>query len=392
MKIHTKAVHAGDRKPAPVEIPVSTPIHTAASFITPTTADQDRVFGGEQKGFAYQRYTNPTNEALEAQIAAMENGHGALACASGMAALQLALQTALLERPRTLLAARDIYGATIKLVHDIMGPWGLQTVWVDTNDLQAVERACQEHQPGALLIETISNPLLRVSATDGLAAICRRHKAALLVDNTFATPLLERPLELGANMVIHSTTKYLNGHGDVLGGIIISDEQHFETLRRLSRVAGPVMGPFEAYLTMRGAKTFPLRMERHCENATRLAAWLSEHEAVEQVFFPGRHDHPDREIVERLLPERMYGGMVSFEIRGARKAQIFAFLDRLRMVVCATSLGDVHTMALYPWISSHRDVPPAHKAEMGVRENLVRVSTGIEDIGDIIADFAQALA
>ena len=391
MKIQTKAVHAGDRKRPQQQIPVSTPVHFAASWICADQAEQDRIFAHEQHGYAYSRYANPTNDALEELVAALENGHGALACSSGMMALQHALTAALLERPRRVLCARDIYGATLKLLYDVMGPFGLQTELVDANDLAAVEAALDRFRPGALLVETISNPLLRVADLAGLARLCRARKAALIVDNTFATPLLARPMELGAHLVVHSSTKYLGGHGDTLGGLIVSDEEHHETVRRFSRVAGPVMGPMEAYLTMRGIKTFPLRMERQCRNAAALAAWLRRHPKVERVFYPDDPAHPDAAVVRRMLPEGLYGGMVSFEVKGAGREQIFAFLDRLKLCVRATSLGDVHTMVLYPWIASHRDVPPEQKAAMGLRENLVRFSVGIEAVEDIMADIEQAL-
>jgi cystathionine gamma-synthase/methionine-gamma-lyase len=391
MKIQTRAVHSGDRRRAQKQIPVATPIHMAASYITETTAELDRIFGDEEKGFAYQRYNNPTNDALEEVVTALENGRGSLATASGMAALELAVKAAILDRRRVVFCARDIYGATIKLLMDVMGPFGIEVRFVDVCDLPALAAAIDEEKPGCILMETISNPLLRVGPIDEIARMARAAGAALVVDNTFATPLLVRPLELGAHLVVHSATKYLAGHGDVLGGLITTDEEHFELVRRLSRVAGPVLGPFEAYMTMRGVKTFPLRMERQCENAKRLAAWLRQQPGVERVFYPDDASHPDAAVVQRLLPEGQYGAMVSFEVKGAGKAEIFEFLDRLRMIVRATSLGDVHTMILYPWISSHRDVPLKQKERMGIRENLVRVSVGIEAFEDIQADFAQAL-
>ncbi|MGQ9915962.1 MAG: trans-sulfuration enzyme family protein [Bryobacteraceae bacterium] len=391
MKIQTKAVHAGDRKRPQDQIPVSTPVHFAASWICANQAEQDRIFAHEQHGYAYSRYANPTNDALEEQVAALENGHGALACSSGMMALQHALLCALVERPKRILCARDIYGATLKLLFDVLGPFGFETRLVDSNDTAAVDAALEEFRPGALLVETISNPLLRVADLEALARLCRARGAALIVDNTFATPLLVRPLELGAHLVVHSSTKYLGGHGDTLGGLIVSDEGHYETVRRFSRIAGPVMGPMEAYLTMRGIKTFPLRMERQCRNAAALAAWLRPHARVERVFYLDDPAHPDAAVIRRLLPDGLMGGMVSFEIRGAGREQVFAFLDRLKLCVRATSLGDVHTMVLYPWISSHRDVPPGQKAAMGLKENLVRFSLGIEAVEDIIADIAQAL-
>jgi cystathionine gamma-synthase len=391
LRIDTKAVHAGERGPAPKQTPVVTPIHTAASFVTSTQAELDRIFGAEEKGFAYQRYTNPTNEALEEQITALENGFGSLACASGMSALWMAITTALLERPKMVLYAEAIYGASIKLLVQVMEPYGVRSAPVDTCDLKAVARALDEHKPGALLMETISNPLLRVSAIDEIAKLCRASGTALIVDSTFATPVLVRPLELGAHLVVHSLTKYFAGHGDVLGGVVVSDEAHFETLRRLSRVAGSTLGPFESYLTQRGVKTMPLRMERQCSNARKFYEWLSQHPRIARACYPSDPRHPDAAIIARLLPHGLYGGMVSFDLKDAHRAEAFAFLDRLKMTVCATSLGDVHTMALYPWISSHREVTPELKARTGVTESLIRVSVGIEAIEDIIADFAQAL-
>lgn len=393
MNIQTKAVHSGDRKQPQKQIPVATPVHFAASWVCSDQAEQDRIFAAEEKGFAYSRYHNPTNEALEELITSLENGAGALACASGMAALQHSLMAALIDRRRKVLCARDVYGATIKLLMDVLGPYGVETTFVDTGDLAAVERAMEEEKPGVLLMETISNPLLRVSDLPALAALCRKHGAALVVDNTFASPLLARPLEMGAHIVVHSSTKYLGGHGDTLGGLIVSDAEHLEGIRRLSRIVGPVMGPMECFLTMRGIKTFPLRVERQCRNAQGLAAWLRQQPGVERVYYPDDPQHPDAEVVSRMLPDGLYGGMVSFELRNAQsKEGVFEFLDRLKLIVKATSLGDVHTMVLYPWIASHRDVSPKQKQRMGIRENLVRLSVGIESLDDIVADVAQALA
>lgn len=391
MKMHTKAVHAGDRKRLGPDTPVTTPIYTAASYLHDSTERLDRIFGHTEHGYAYQRYDNPTNAALDELLNALENGHGALSCASGMAALQIAVLAACANRPKSVLCAEAIYGATIRMLDSVFASLGFAAHYADACDLNAFEAALAEHKPGCVLVETMSNPLLRVCDIERLAALCRKAGAALVVDSTFATPMLVRPLELGAHMVVHSLTKFLAGHGDVLGGAVISDEEHFELVRQLSRTCGPVLGPFEAYLTMRGVKTFPLRMERQCANARALAAWLRQHPKVERVFYLDDPAHPDAAVIRRLLPEGLYGAMVSFEIRDAHRENIFAFLDRLKLVVRATSLGDVHTMVLYPMMSSHREVPTALRDRMGIRENLVRLSTGIEDIEDIEADLDQAL-
>ncbi len=392
MKIHTKAVHAGDRKRPPGQIPVTTPVYTAASYFAGAIEELDRIFAREQPGYCYSRYENPTAAALEELVASLENGHGALACASGMAALQVAVLAALADRRKSVVAADALYGATVTLLTQVLEPLGVEVNFVNICDTAAVERAITTARPGCVLMETISNPLLRVGDLARVAELARAAGAALLVDNTFATPLMVRPLDLGASLVVHSLTKYLAGHGDVLGGIVVSDATHYETLRALARAYGPVLGPFESYLAMRGIKTFPLRMERQCANACRIAAWLAQHPAVERVHFPGDPAHPDAATIRRLFPDGLYGAMVSFEIRAAGREQIFGFLDRLKLIVRATSLGDVHSMILYPAMSSHREVAPKQRERMGIRDNLVRLSVGIESVEDILSDLEQALA
>jgi len=303
LQIHSKAVHAGDRKKPGQHIPITTPIHTASSYFYDSMAQLDRVFGQEEPGYAYARYDNPTAAALEELMCALENGHGALACASGMAAIHAAMVTALADRRKSVVAADALYGATISLLMKVLEPAGVAVRFADVCDLDALRAAVAEAKPGCILVETISNPLLRVPEIDKIAEIARQAGAALVVDNTFGTPLLVRPLELGANFTVHSVTKYLAGHGDVLGGIVVSDERHFEPLRALSRIVGPVLGPFESYLTMRGIKTFPLRMERQCANARRVAAWLGAHPKVERVYFPGAPAHPDAAAIRHILFE-----------------------------------------------------------------------------------------
>ncbi len=391
MKIHTQAVHAGDRKKPGPHVPVTTPIYTATSYLHESVADLDRIFGGEQAGYSYARYDNPTTSALQDLLTSLESGHAAIACASGMAALQLALLAAMTDRPKRVLAASALYGATIQLLMNVLEPLGVETRWVDICDTAAVRSAASEFKPGCVLMETISNPLLRVGELDKIAEIARNAAAPLIVDNTFATPLLLRPLELGASFSVHSLTKYLSGHGDVLGGAVICDEENFPTLRNLNRTSGSNLGPFESYLSMRGIKTFPLRMERQCANACKVASWLATHARVEKVHFSGDPNHPDSSVIRRLFPQGLYGAMVSIELKGAAKGDIFAFMDRLKMVVAGTSLGDVHTMMLYPVMASHRDLSPKQRERMGIRENLVRISIGIEAPEDIIADLDQAL-
>ena len=392
MKIHTKAVHAGDRKSAGAHVPVTTPIHTATSYFYESMAQLDRVFAHEEKGYCYARYDNPSAAALEELMCALEGGDAALACASGMAALHTAILSALTDRRRSIVAANAMYGATVGLLMNVFEPLGVSVRFADICDLAGLRAVVAEAQPGCIVMESISNPLLRVGEIDRVAAIAKEVGAALVVDNTFATPLLARPLELGADFSVHSVTKYLAGHGDVLGGVVVTLEPHADSLRTLGRTIGGVLGPFECYLTMRGIKTFPLRMERQCANARQVASWLAAHARVERVYFTGDPQHPDAAAIKRLFPAGLYGAIVSFEIKDAGREEVFRFMDALEMIVRATSLGDVHSMMLYPVMSSHRELSPKHRERMGIRDNLVRLSVGIEAPEDIVADLEQALA
>jgi len=391
MKFESKAVHSGDRKKAGNFIPVTTPIYTAASYFYDSMEQLDRIFAREEDGPAYGRYDNPTTNAFEEQVKDLENGFGALGCASGMMAIHTALLAALMDRPKRVVAANVLYGATTNLLMNVLEPLGVQTTFVDICDLAAFEAAVTETKPGAIVMETISNPLMRVGPMDRIAEIARRADAPLIVDNTFATPALVRPLELGASMSVHSATKYLSGHGDVLGGVIICDQPSFDIVKTLSRTIGPNMSAFEAYLTMRGTKTLSLRMERQCSNACKVSSWLAAHPRIERVHFTGDPAHPDAATIARLFPKGLYGAMLAFEIKDGGRAEVFAFMEKLKMVVRATSLGDVHTMILYPAMASHRDLSPKHRERLGIKDSLVRLSTGIEAAEDIVSDLDQAL-
>jgi cystathionine gamma-synthase/methionine-gamma-lyase len=309
-----------------------------------------------------------------------------------MAALHTAILSALTDRRRSIVAANAMYGATLGLLMNVFEPAGVSVRFADVCHLASLRAVVAEARPGCIVMESISNPLLRVAEIDSVAAIANQAGAALVVDNTFATPLLARPLELGAHFSVHSVSKYLAGHGDVLGGAVVTKSPHADSLRALGRTIGPVLGPFECYLTMRGIKTFPLRMERQCANACRVASWLAAHPRVERVYFTGDPHHPDEAAIRRLFPAGLYGAMVSFEIRDAGRQEVFRFMDGLQTIVRATSLGDVHSMMLYPVMSSHRELSPKHRQRMGIRDNLVRLSVGIEAPEDILADLEQALA
>jgi len=391
MKFDSQAVHTGERKKPTKFIPVTTPIYTAASYIYEDMDTLDRVLGNELAGPSYIRYNNPTTDALQDVLTKLEGGAGTLVCSSGMTAVQLAIQAAMVDKKRSIVSARALYGATIHLLMKILEPSGVTVTCADFNNLEEVQKLVDQEKPSCLLVETISNPLLRVVELDKLGAIAKAADAALIVDNTFATPLIARPIEHGASMVVHSLTKYLSGHGDMMGGAIISGPEHLPNLQSTARAMGPNLGPFESFLALRGIKTFPLRMERQCQNACRVANWLATHPAVDNVIFPGDPKHPDYATVRRLFPNGLYGAVVSFELKGVTgKEGVFKFMNALKMIVPATSVGDVHTMMLYPVISSHRDLSPKHRARLGIRDNLVRLSVGIESVEDITGDLDQA--
>jgi cystathionine beta-lyase/cystathionine gamma-synthase len=389
--IYTQAVHAGERQPAPVETPVTTPLYHSVGFLQPSAAAMDAVFAGEEHGYVYRRYGNPTVEVFEQAVATLEGGETAFATASGMAAVYAALLAAGVRSGSHIVAAQDCYGATYSLLATLMNEQGAAVTFVDATDLAQVQASLAEHRPAALLVETISNPLLKLADIASLAELAHAAGAALLVDNTFATPYLCRPLSLGADYVIHSASKYLGGHGDVLAGVVVTSQENRQKLFAVEKLLGAVLAPEVAWLALRGLKTLPLRMERHCANAAQVAAWLETHPAIARVHYPGLASHPQHELAQRLLGGHGYGGMVAFELRDATQHAAFRFLDSLHLILSATTLGDVYSLVLYPAMTSHRALPPAERARLGISDGLLRLSIGIEDPADIMADLEQAL-
>ena len=384
------AVHSGDRKKAGEYVPATTPIYASSSFFYEKSEDLEAVFNQEKVGQVYSRYGNPTTCALEEQMCALEGADFAVAAASGMAAEHLALMAALLDRRKSIVAADVLYGQTTSMLMNVLEPLGIETRFADPTDLEKFAAVVEKVKPGCVLIETISNPLLRVAEVDKIAEIAKQAGALLVVDSTFTTPVLVRPLDHGADIVVHSTTKYLGGHGDTLGGILLAREEIKPTVDYLQKTFGANMSPFEAYLTMRGIKTLPLRIEKQCRNAAIVGRTLAERDDVERVYFPGNPDHPDYETCRRFFPEGLFGAVVSFDLAGGRE-RVLAFMDALEMTVPATSVGDLHTMVLYPPMSSHRDLAPKHRRRLGIGDGLARLSVGIEDPDDIVADLAQAI-
>lgn len=403
-RFETRAVHSGERRAKHEETeangqgafyPVSTPIYASTTFAHPNIETTDRVLGGEEPGYSYARYDNPTVTAFERAVTSLEGSEEARAFAfgSGMAAMHAALAAAELTSGATVLAAEQLYGSTATLLVQVFGAAGVEVCFVDCYDLKAVQKKVREKSPRAVVIESISNPLLRVSDVPAIAEITTAADSALIVDNTFGTPYLQRPLDLGADIVVHSATKYLSGHGDITAGLVVTGAPYDGAVEQLRKLVGGVIGPFEAWLAHRGLKTLPLRMSRQCENAREIASWLATHPKVTKVNHPSLKDHPDSEVARRVLSDT--GGLVSFELTvgdpsGDREAA-FRFLNSLELCVKAPSLGDIYTLVIQPATSSHRELSPSRRKRLGVKENLIRMSVGIEHPEDLISDLEQAL-
>ena len=398
-RFETRAVHSGERRVNQDGnqgsfYPISTPIYASTTFSHPNIETTDRVLGGEQEGYSYARYDNPTVHAFEEALASLEAPDGipgarAFAFASGMAATHAALAAAELSGGATVLAAEQLYGSTATLLVQVFGASGVETRFVDASDLGAVEKKVAELKPRAVVVESISNPLLRVADVPRISEVTRTAGATLIVDNTFGTPCLQRPLDLGADIVVHSATKYLSGHGDLTAGAVACGPPYDDAVEGIRKLIGGVLGPFEAWLAHRGLKTLPLRMDRQCNNARQIAGRLASHPRVAKVNHPSLAGHPDHETARRVLSDT--GGLVSFELADGGREAAFTFLNALELCVKAPSLGDVYTLAIHPATSSHRELSPARRERLGVRETLLRLSAGIEHPEDIAADIEQAL-
>lgn len=388
----TRAVHIGEHTPPGDYTPVVNPIFSSVGYLYDSMDDLDAVFATTKAGYVYPRYGSPTLSAFETALADLEEGEAAMAFASGMAAMHAALLVAGVRAGANVVAALDVYGATFTLISRLFEQLGATARLVDATDLPAVEEALAQTKPAVLVVETISNPLLKVPNLPELANLAHRHGANFLVDNTFATPYLCRPLGHGADFVVHSATKFIAGHGDVMAGVVVTSAQNRHELYELNKLVGSVLGPFEAWLAMRGLKTLPLRVRQQYSNAMEVARWLTEHPKVAQVNYPGLPAHPQHKLARQQFAERGYGGVLSFEIAGAGQPQAFRFMEALKLCLPATTLGDIYTLVLHPATSSHRSLSAQERARVGIGDGLVRLSVGIEDSADIIADLEQALA
>ncbi len=373
----TRAIHAGqDADP------------TTGATVTPiyATSTYTQEAPGKHKGYEYSRSGNPTRHALETCLAALEEGERGLAFASGSAATAAVL--AQLRPGDEVAAAADLYGGTYRLLERVFRPWGLVTRYTDDAS-PAGFAAIVTPRTKLVWIETPTNPLLQILDIAAIAEIAHRASAVLAVDNTFASPYLQRPLKLGADLVVHSTTKYLGGHSDVVGGAVVGRAEFLKPIRFYQNAAGGVPGPFDAFLTLRGLKTLAVRMERHCANARRLAAWLAEQPAVERVYYPGLPNHPGHELAKRQM--RDFGGMISIRLKGGAEAAR-RFLPRTKLFSLAESLGGVESLSCHPATMTHASIPAEVRAARGVDDGLIRLSVGIEDVDDLQEDLRQAMA
>jgi cystathionine beta-lyase/cystathionine gamma-synthase len=391
LSITTQLVHSGERRPQPNGLPVATPIYPTSTYTYGSMAEMDKVFTGESPDYIYSRFGNPTVAALEESLTTIEAGKVACAYSSGMAALHAALFASELSPGAVVLASRDLYGASFDLLYKIFGSFGVKTQTADFTDLNALREKVAEIKPRVLLAETISNPLLKICDVQACADIAHENGARLIVDNTFASPYLCQPLKLGADFSVHSATKYLGGHADSMGGIVVAREEFDRlALTGVMKLVGGVLSVWEAHQILRGIKTLSLRLERQCSNANALAEHLSKHPQIESVFYPGLNG-AESELAARILRNPFCGALVSIKLKDDTREGAFRFMDSLKLCVRATSLGDVFTGVSHPATSSHRELSPAKRSGLGISDGLVRISVGIEDTTDIIADIEQAL-
>ena len=378
--IGTRAIHAG-QSPDPSTGAVMTPIYATSTYV--------QASPGVHQGFEYSRSHNPTRFAYERCVAALEGGRNGYAFASGLAATSTVLDV--LDSGSHVVCMDDVYGGTYRLFERVRRrSAGLDFSFVDLNDMAALEAAIT---PKTKLIwcETPTNPMLKIVDIARLAEFARKRGLLLAVDNTFSSPVLQRPLELGAHLVMHSATKYLNGHSDMVGGMVVvgDDAELAEKMTFLQNAVGGVQGPFDSFLALRGLKTLHLRMKAHCENAGELAAWLEKHPAIDKVIYPGLASHPQHMLAKKQM--HGFGGMISIYVKGGADAAR-RMMERCRLFALAESLGGVESLVNHPAIMTHASVPPERRAALGIADNLVRLSVGVEDIADLRAELDEALA
>ena len=382
MSLDTLAVRAGQIRTAQLEH--SDAIFPTSSFVYGSAAQAAARFGGEEPGNIYSRFTNPTVQAFEGRIAAMEGGEKAVATASGMSAI-LSTCMSLLQAGDHVVCSRGVFGTTNVLFQKYMARFGVETTFVSLTDMDEWQASVRP-ETRMLFIETPSNPLCEVADMAGLSALAKANEALFVVDNCFCTPVLQRPLEQGADLVIHSATKYLDGQGRCVGGVVVGPAQYLDEIYGFIRSAGPTMSPFNAWVFQKGLETLPIRMRAHCDNALELAHWLEQQPTVNRVFYAGLESHPQHELAKRQ--QSGFGGIVSFELAGGRQ-QAWQLIDATRMISITANLGDVKTTITHPATTTHGRLSPEDKDKAGITEGLVRLSVGIEAIDDLKTDLQR---
>ncbi len=376
-KFETRAIHAGC-EPDPGTGAIMTPIFQTSTYVQESP--------GKHKGYDYSRTHNPTRTALERNIASLEEGNYGLAFSSGMSAITAI--THMLSAGDHIICSDDVYGGTFRLFDKVLKKFNLEFDFIDLTSLQSMERYIK-NTTKLVWLESPSNPLLKLIDIEATARIAKSRGIVTVVDNTFATPFFQKPLKLGADIVMHSTTKYLNGHSDVIGGaLVMNDQELYDKLQFLQNAAGGVPGPFDCFLVLRGIKTLAIRMERHAENALKIAQFLENHPKVRRVIYPGLSSHPQHELAQKQMSG--FGGIITFFIKGGLKAAR-RFLERVKIFSLAESLGGVESLIEHPAIMTHASLPKEVREKIGISDELIRVSVGIEHVDDLISDLAQAL-
>lgn len=381
----TKSVHAGFEDNE--HLAIVPPIYQTSTFKFHNADHGGDLFAGKDKGYIYSRMLNPTVEGLENAVAQMEEGHKGLACGSGMAAIHTVLAT-YLEKGDHVICSEAVYGPTNTLLASIFRKFGVEVSFVDTDNLQAVKNSMKANTK-VLYVESPGNPTLCITDLEMAAKVAHEKDAILVVDNTFSSPILQKPLTLGADVVLHSLTKFINGHADVVGGIIVSkDEENYKKMRGTLSLLGGIMGPMNAFLVHRGLKTLAMRMDRHCKNAQKIAEFLEQHPQVDKVIYPGLKSHPQYELGQRQM--KGSGGMISFEVKGGVEGGKVV-MNNVHLCQLAVSLGGVETLIQHPPSMTHAIMGREQRLEAHITDGLVRISVGIEDADEIIADLEQAL-
>ena len=377
-KFATKAIHGG-LEPDSATGAIMTPIYQTSTYI------QNGV--GNHKGYEYSRTLNPTRDALERNLAAIENGNYGACFGSGLAAIDAVIK--MLNPGDEVISTNDLYGGSYRIFKTIFEKYGIVFHFTSMETTENVAALVNENTK-LIWTETPTNPMMNIIDIEALALISKKHQILLAVDNTFATPYLQRPLDLGADIVMHSATKYLGGHSDVvMGALIVKDENVANEIYRIQNSSGAITGPMDSFLVLRGIKTLHLRMQRHCENGAKIARWLRNQPAVEKVFWPGFEDHPNHEVAKRQMDD--FGGMISFSLKGNKMEDAHRILGRVKLFSLAESLGGVESLIGHPATMTHASIPKEGREKSGVVDSLIRLSVGIEDADDLIADLAQAI-